>query len=238
MSEKILAIKDHDGLCWNCLKTVDKKSIHKIVITSLGYESVFDNWSTEIHLCDDCYNQSIEKIPDLWLLEEYESDIINHLTRYKYEDEILDYFHRLPLQGQQFVYNEFSHDSCFSVSMEPQDWIGYELGILSHEKCKEYCMYSPDEKKAYKERFPKCQYPTNIIYDDNSKGCWCPFGANGKYGQSIEDCQTSDECYQCEYYKKRTTPIKDIRNCEKSEYFEYVRMTLRADYLKKKFEDT
>ena len=84
----------------------------------------------------------------------------------------------LPLESQELVYNSFIEGT--SYHMKPQDWIDYRLGVLPHDKCKEYGLYSPDEKKAYYNRFPMCQYPVQIVYDDSTKGCRCPFGAFGK----------------------------------------------------------
>ena len=93
--------------------------------------------------------------------------------------------------------------------MDAQDWIDYKLNILTHEKCKEYGLYSPQEKQAYKERFPICQHPVNVIFEDESKGCWCPFGAYGEYGQKTGR-NLYDGCYECKYFEKRRTPIKYI----------------------------
>ena len=61
--EKIKAIKDCHGLCWKCLKTFE--NVRVIKINGLGYGSLFDEFGTEIHLCEDCYNKSN---PDIWSL--------------------------------------------------------------------------------------------------------------------------------------------------------------------------
>lgn len=223
--ERVLAIKDHKGLCWKCLQ--NKPQIHNIKISSMGYGSGFDGWSTEIHLCEECYKESIKDNPELWSMEE-RHDLYGegYGEDYKYEDEMFEYIKALPLQGKQFVYNEFPYGWNASNTMNPQDWIDYALDILPHEECKKYMLYSPDEKKAYRERFTTCQFPVNRIYSDGSKGCWCPFNANGSYGQEV-GLNISDKCYQCQYYTKRTTPIKDISNEEFEGYKIDVKFMIR-----------
>lgn len=233
--ERVLAIKNHEGLCWKCLQSFDKSQIHIIKIHEMGYGSAFDGERTELHLCDECYQDSIKDNKELWSMEETscEWDEDRHgFTEYKYETEMLDYIDNLPLQGKQFVKNEFNSDGW---RMEPQDWIDYKLDILPHEKCKEYWLYSPEEIKAYSDRFTTCEYPTNRIWDDNSKGCQCPLGSMGNYNQTI-DSNISSECYECKYYKPRVTPIKDISSDDFEDYMEYLRLTIKQEELKKRFE--
>ena len=52
-SKGIVAIKDTKNLCYKCLKK--KNKVHKIEICGSGYGSSFDNFSTSLQLCDDCY---------------------------------------------------------------------------------------------------------------------------------------------------------------------------------------
>ena len=216
--DKVLAIPNHEGLCWKCLQSFNKSKIHNIVIPSMGYGSSFDGWSTEINLCNDCYKESIKDNTELWSLEE-NHDLYGegYGEEYKFEEEIFNYINSLPIQGKQFVCNEFINGWNTNHTMNSQDWIDYKLDILPHDKCKEYGYYSPDEKKAYKERFPTCQYPVNIIYDDNSKGCKCPFGVHGKYGQKCNE-QSYEGCYKCQYYKERTKSIIDVSDDEYEGY--------------------
>lgn len=228
--ERVLAIQNHDGLCWKCLQSYDESKIHNIKIPEMGYGSQFDGELTEIHLCDDCYQESIKENSELWSMEEIQCDFDKEdncgFYEYKYEQEMLDYIHNLPIEGRQFVQNEFSEGASACWTMDAQDWIDYQLDMLPHDKCKEYMMYSLDEIKAYEERFPTCQYPANRIWSDDSKDCWCPFGASGDYGQET-GCNISEECYQCPYYTKRTTPILDIKDENFEGYEIDVKYTIR-----------
>ena len=211
MSEKrILAIKDREGLCWNCLK--DKSHIHKIYFGELGYGSGFDMFETELHLCDDCYNEH----PEYWTLNIKKLEECEWWEEYEHEDEIFDYVSKMPIEGQQFFFNEFDTGSD-ARPMKPQDWIDYQLKILPHEKCKDYGLYSWEEINAYNERFPICEHPVNKCYSDGSCGCWCPFGAYGEKDQ-IAGLNISAECYQCKYFKKRETPLKTMTNKEYDKY--------------------
>lgn len=218
--EKILAIKNHDGLCWKCLQSFDKSQIHNISIPEMGYGSAFDGEGTKLQLCDECYHESIKDNNDLWSMEEIQffddEDSFPCGEEYKYEKEMLEYIETLPLQSKQFVWNEFNYGCDAGHKMEAQDWIDYKLDMLPHDKCNEYGYYSPEEKQAYNERFPTCQYPINKIYSADSKSCWCPFGAYGKYGQVCG--QTCEDCYECPHYTERTTPIKDIQDDEYEDY--------------------
>lgn len=217
---KIKAIKNHNGLCWKCLNSFNESQIHIIKIPSLGYGSEFDGWATEIHLCNDCYQESNPKI---WSMETHQYN--DYCEEYIYEKEMLAYINNLPIQGQQFVKNEFTI-GWNTNHMKPQDWIDYKLGILSHDKCKEYNLYSPEEVEAYKIRFTTCEYPANRIYSDGSKSCWCPFGAYGEYGQGV-GLNISSKCYECKYYKKREKPIKDIPDKDFEDYMEFIRVILK-----------
>lgn len=212
--EKIKAIRNTEKLCWKCLK--EKNLIHVMEFGPLGYGSGFDNCQTKIQLCEECYQKSN---PNIWSKEtvyDSEEDREYDFAHYIHEDEIFNYFDSLPIEGRQFVWNEF-HDDGYQ--MDPQDWINYELGILPHEVAKEYGLYSTQEIEAYKEQFPKCKWPANRIFHDGSKGCWCPFGAHGEYGQEAGR-NISDECYKCEHYmeRDRNNPIRDIQDSEFSDY--------------------
>jgi hypothetical protein len=225
---KVLAIQNHVGLCWKCLQSLDQSQIHNIIIPEMGYGSSFDGEGTKLQLCDECYQESIKDNNELWSMEEIKDigdDGIQYGEEYKYEKEMLEYIETLPLQGKQFVWNEFNHGFNADCKMEAQDWIDYELNLLPHDKCNEYGYYSPDEKQAYKERFPTCQFPVNRIYNEDSKGCWCPFGAYGEYGQTCR--QTCTVCYQCPYYMERTTPIQDITDDEYEGYVVDVKYMIR-----------
>lgn len=212
--EKIRAIKNSDKLCWKCLK--EQEGIHTLEFGPLGYGSGFDCCSTKIQLCDACYNESIPEIWSKKLVYDSAEDEEYDWCHYEHEDKIFQYFDTLPLEGQQFVWNEFWQGDHY---MEAQDWIDYHMGILPHEKAKEYGLYSTQEIKAYEERFPKCKWPANRLYNDNSRGCWCPFGAHGDYNQEIST-NISDECYLCKHYeeRKKDEKIKEIKDEDFSDY--------------------
>jgi hypothetical protein len=221
------AIQDYQNICFKCLK---KDNITKFTIYGRGYGSAFDNINTYLQLCDKCK----QLVKQEWFDEEPKL-IDEFIEEYQYEDNILNFIKTLPLEGQELFYNRCANGAGASYYMEPQDWIDYYLGILPHEKCKEYGLYSLEEKKAYKERFATCEHPINIIYDDGSKGCWCVFGAHGDYGQKISS-NISDECYSCQYYKPRTNPIKEMSYDEFQIYKKYFLGKLNYLKYKNKFE--
>ncbi len=225
---KTLAIKDHDGLCWNCLQT--KNNVRRIVIPELGYGSGFDGAGTEIHLCEECYQKSNPKIWGLKVLTD------DYCEEYEFEKEIFDFFNQLPLVTQQFVYNEYQEGWNADRIIDPQDWIDYEEKTISHERCKELGLYSHQEIEAYRERFPVCEHPVNRVYKDGSCGSWCPYGANGRKDQEI-DLNISDECYMCEHFKVREKPRKDVLNEDYEDYKIFVKYGSSMEDLKKKFGD-
>ena len=231
---KTLAIKDHKGLCWNCLETKDNVRIIKI--PELGYGGGFDGAGTEIHLCEECYQKSNPKIWGLKVLTDTDDKGNWMGEEYEYEKEMFAYFNQLPLVGQQFVLNEYQNGWCADHVLEPQDWIDYEEKTISHEKCKELGLYSHQEIDAYRERFPVCEHPVNKHYSDGSCGSWCPYGANGRKDQTI-DLNISDECYMCEHFKVREKPRKDIKAEEWDDYKTFILYGNKMDKLKAKFGD-
>lgn len=213
MNNSNIAIKNPEDVCFNCLK---ETKVNKIYIDSLGYSSGFDNFSTRINLCDDCIKQTNK---DWWKLEKKQcdwddtpesEDNYNKFFKYKYEDEILAYVKQLPLAGQELFYSRFAYGACADNYMSGQDWIDYRLGILPHEKCKEYGYFSPQEKEAYNKKFPICDKVKFIIYEDGSKGCRCPFGAFGNKDGTSEGYQTQSDCYECKMFKTRDGNIETI----------------------------
>lgn len=233
-TKKIKAIHNTECLCWKCLKEHDKGKIHIIEIGALGYNSCFDNLSTRIQLCDDCYNVN----PEWWNLETIIPEGFEQFGyMYKYDKEICQFINELPLESQELALNEYAYGACAGYYMDAQDWIDYQLGILSHKKCKKYGMHSFDEKRAYEERFPSCQYPVEIIYNDGSKGCWCLFDAHGKLNDGVVSVGSniSSQCYKCKYYKQRTTPVISVKDSERADYDLYVEYQLKKDKLEQKF---
>lgn len=203
-------IINHKNICMSCLKETD----HLIVYTCFGrgYGSNFDNSGTKLQVCSNCDK------PDFYLWYNEKPIMDDYCETYKYEELIWEHANTLPLQAQELFFNTFRQGEY----MEQQDWIDMELGILPDEKYEEYCMYSPSQIKAYEERFPTCEHPVNIIYNDNSKVCKCPFGAFGDYGQKL-DVNISDECHNCSHYKIRETPIKELDKNTYDKYELYIR---------------
>jgi len=224
------AIENPEDICFNCLK---ETNVSKIKIYSMGYGSGFDGWSTRINLCTDCMKLTNNK---WWELREKQCDWDkenNHgFSEYEFEEEIFDFVRNMPIEGRELFNNRYSTDN---YQMEPQDWIDYELDILPHDRCKEYGMYSPQEIEAYNDRFPTCQHVANRIWNDGSKGSWCPFGASGDFNQ-ICSINMSDECYLCKYFIERTTPIKDILAEDYEDYEAYYKSKINQDTYKSKFE--
>ena len=230
-SKGIVAIKDTTNLCYKCLQKKDK--VRNIRIGASGYGSCFDNMSTSLQLCENCYAESTKDKP-IWNMEfvygqmhfdqftkkkDYPKEqIVDEFIdeRYLYDDEMSDYLHNLPLESRELVYNRNAYGACADISMDSQDYIDFELDELPHKKCKKYGYYSPQEKAAYKERFPNCACVSIKKYKDGSQGSRCPYGAfgdeNGNVGLNI-----ADECYMCTSYKPREGDIKVID--EVAEYY-------------------
>lgn len=225
--DKILAISNPDKTCCRCLGEFD--NLKKIHIGALGYGSGFDNNSTQINLCDDCIKYTNK---DWWKLKtkvafshgEYDFEC------YEYEDEIFNFVKSLPLAGQELFWNRYSTDN---YTLDSQDWIDYELDILPHEKCKEYGMYSPQERRAYQERFPICGCVQFIIYNDGSQGCHCPFGAFGNKDGTAEGHQTQSKCYECDKFELRQGEIMTVELKEE----EIKRTQDQLDRLRKKLKE-
>lgn len=223
-----IAIINPDVTCCKCL---EEKQIKQIYIPSKGYGSGFDGWSTQINLCDSCFSNTNSEWWELRDAENKHGDDWYGDVPYEYEDDIFTYLKNLTPAGKEMVWNKYASDSYW----EPQDYIDYEIGILPHDKCKEYSVYSHQEINAYEERFPTCQHPFNLVWDVDSKSCYCPFGAHGEYGQST-GANVSDECYGCQHYVERTTPIKDIKNEDHDNYKIYYQAKLQQEEFKSKFE--
>ena len=202
-TKNIVPLNYSEKLCFKCLKEYNPSDMTTIYIFDQGYGSLFDGFNSKLQLCPDCYNKCDTS---MWSME-IQTDEENHsFKRYKYEDDIINYINKLPIEGKELVLNRYAWGNSV-FSMTSQDWIDYNLKELSYDKCKEYGLISPEEKAAYEERFPKCKYPANFIFEDGSKTCYCAQGSYGEYGQKIDDTLYM-KCYNCPMFKKRTE--KDI----------------------------
>ena len=183
---------------------------------------------TKFQCCDECNNPEYEE----WFNEKETMD--GYIETYQHEEKIWNLVNSLPLEGQELFNNRFENDRwCY---IEPQDWIDYQLDELPHEKCKEYSLYSPKDIEAYKNKFTTCEYVTNVVFNDGSKGSWCPFGAMGEYGQKVDaNGNLSDECTDCKYYKTRETSIKEIKGKDLSDWESYMIARLNIDEYERKF---
>ena len=118
------AIQNPENVCFNCLK---ETIVHKINIPALGWGSQFDNFSTKIQLCDDCYKLTN---PEWWKLNKIKGKTDLDGECYEYEDEILDFVEQMPLAGQELFFNRYATGEFASFHMNAQDWIDNQLGIL------------------------------------------------------------------------------------------------------------
>lgn len=197
----IMALKD-TKLCMKCLK---KKATHTYTISGRGYGSIYDNFNSKFHLCDDCAKEEYRK----WSDECCEYDEDNYVEEYKYERNISGLIESFPLEGQELFHNRFAYGACAGYNMKPQDWIDYQLNELPHRKCKQYGFYSPQEIVAYKERFPNCNCVVINKYKDGSQGSSCPYGVFGDKDGNI-GLNISSDCYMCTRFKPREGDIKVI----------------------------
>jgi hypothetical protein len=204
MDNKIKPIRNSKNLCWKCLK--HKTHINVIEFGNLGYGSSFDGWGSRIQLCDHCYQESNPKIWDTKIFDERNI----YGGHYKYEDKMWGYINNLPIQSRELCENKYCFGWNADHIMNAQDWIDYQLDILPHEKCKKYHLYSPDEIKAYNNRFPTCNKVYKEIFPDGSSGCRCSCGAHGNSDGSC-GLNISDECYMCiDYEIKADKEMKSI----------------------------
>lgn len=193
-------IENRDTLCHKCLQ--DKDDIKKYSTYGRGYGSKFDNDNETIQLCYECRKEIGEDL-EKWFNEIPEYDEDEFYENYKYEEEIIDFIDKLPIQGREIVVNQTSSGAC-SYFLDSQDWIDIKLGIASDEVYKRNNLYSPSEIKAYKERFPTCKHTYLKVWSDGSSGTRCSMHS-GVSGNKDFTCSSniSSECYYCDSYEKK-----------------------------------
>ena len=232
-----IAIENPDSTCFNCLQK--HPQIHEILIPTLNHSSKFTNFSSKLHLCDNCLSLTN---PEWWKLEIIKtySEYNMMQLHYKYEKEILDFINQMPLSGQELFYARFG-SGVRSDLMRGQDWIDYALDKLSHEKCKEYGYYSPEERKAYKERFHICDKIKIVIYEDEDRDLRCPFGAYGNINGTYEGDHMHHQCYECKMFEVKDGEV-EVMNIEDYEIYELenelaLKMLLRENKNKENSHD-
>lgn len=223
-SKGIVALTDHSV----CMKCLSKKATHTYTIYGRGYGSIFDGTNTKLQLCDDCHKDEYET----WFNED--CTYSDYCEDYTYEDNIRELISSLPLEAQELFDNTFA-SGWTARTMDSQDWIDYELGELPHDKCKEYCLYSPQEIKAYNDRFPTCANVFLKTYSDGSGGCRCSLGA---YGNKDGSCgvNISSECYQCAWYTPRVDKMKKINEVDEFIKSETTRLKDMLEYATTRLE--
>jgi len=215
---KHLAIQYPENTCFNCLQD---KQVHKIHIPALGHGSKFSNFSSRVNLCDTC-----KQLTNLewWKLQIVEDNMHDkncwYSLRYKYEKEILDFVNSMPIEGRELFYARFGNGAN-ADHMSGQDWIDCVLGILSHEKCKLYGCFSPDEIKSYEKRFPICDKVKKVIYegeDENKNYILLKL----RYPFGVDDTRTHSQCYECKLFVERNG---DVEIMDKEDYKIYELLT-------------
>lgn len=201
--------------CYKCNHKFETGELgYEYKLNDRGYGSDFDMAEVSFDLCDSCnkpeYYEWCNELPTF---------INEYCENYKYEDNLHDLIHSFPLENQEKIYN---NGTFGSYSIPTQDWIDINNGIeLSDEKYKEYGMYSPKEIRAYKERFPTCSQPINVVYEDGSKGCRCVYGAFGSYGQEL-GLNVHQGCCKCKYYSLRENPLQEMTSKEFDDFEMFV----------------
>lgn len=190
------AIENTENVCFKCLK---KTEVVKIKIPALGYGGYFDCFSSILNLCQECIKDTN---PRWWKLRIVRTEDNCGLETYEYEEDIVKFIKSFPIEGQELFSNRYAITN-WGVRMKPQDWIDYNSDKLAHRKCKEYGLYSSQEKRAYKTRFPVCKEVFIAIYKDGSRHATCPYGAIGSaQGEKInlKDCDMSNKCHGCRHF--------------------------------------
>lgn len=223
-SQKVSSISPEQSkkICFHCLQ---EKPYIKIPINPLGYESFFDSWGTEIHLCQDCIDSCLN--PSIWDISSGTLRIVKKQTTYtdgtfatdilyySHEDEIVNYINQLPIQSQELIFNRFAWGSSI-IPMNSQDWIDYNSGILSHEQTKKYGLISLDELKAYYQKFPICKYVRIFTELDEPIYSACFFNCKGDKDGNCLNNPSYIPCYNCEFFKEKEQGVNTFLNIDKN----------------------
>ncbi len=197
-------------LCYKCdtLKDSEDEINYYGIWRSRGYGSIFDNDSFTIQICNKCTRPEYK----IWFDE---NPVVEegYVEFYEHEENIWNLIKSFVVENQEYVLNDH---------MDRSDWIAMENGTLPDEAYEEYGMYSPRQIRAYEERFPTCEHPVNAAFNDNSVGCYCPFGASGNKDQEV-DGNISSECFGCTKYKFRESPRKEMSYETYQKYELYIR---------------
>lgn len=99
-------IKNEDigKICLCCMKR--KKKLHTIKIEPMSYGSLFDDFGTELYLCDSCYNAAPLPLKKLSVVDD--SELLKmgfSCKQYEKEDEILTYLESLPRAARELIFN-------------------------------------------------------------------------------------------------------------------------------------
>lgn len=231
MNSKGILAEKNTNICMKCLK---KNAKHTYSIYGRGYGSIYDNFNSEVCLCDDCNKSEYKEWFDETCSYEDENEFYE---MYRFEKNIDDLVSSFPLPGQELFYNRFADGAGADYVMDPQDWIDYELDELSHEKCKEYGVISPEERKAYSERYPHCQCVVIKEYSDGSRGSRCEYGAFGDGEGKADLFNTRTECYACPHFVPRDGDIKIVNEMEEYYKNEKERLLYMMEYAPKRLAE-
>lgn len=121
--EKAISERYKNETCMNCLGEL-KGGIKK-TIDMMGYGSIFDNYSTKIHLCGRCYEDS----PDIWGLNVVDvssewGGSPGDFFAYEYEEEIYEYVSNMPIEGRELFWNRLGSGGSH-FPMDPDEWIDW-----------------------------------------------------------------------------------------------------------------
>lgn len=130
-----IAIENPTKICWHCRK---EKDIKVFSYPSLGYGSIFDDFSSEFHICEDCLKSVGKDIfSNKVITEKYGDNDMFSYSVYENEDKLAEFVNSHPVEIQELFYNKFGSSSA-DYNMESNDWINLENGIITEEMKEKY----------------------------------------------------------------------------------------------------